>query len=71
MACTYSKPVACCFDDNTGTAAFVESYVTKEECFAAALRLAKALSPPNCSFSACAAEVWCINVDEAGVNGAM
>src|SRR5579862_1162845 len=65
------KPLKCCFDDNTGTAAFVESYETRQQCMAAALRLARKLSPPGCSFAACGAEVWCINVDESGVNGSM
>lgn len=95
------KPVKCCFDNNTGTAAFVDSYVTKEECLAAALNLAsgenrteesepnggrpgknaglmgsirrilstRKQTPANCHSAACASEVWCINVDESGVNG--
>jgi hypothetical protein len=65
------KPLKCCFDDNTGTAAFVESYETRQQCMAAALRLARNLSPRGCSFAACGAEVRCINVDENTVNGSM
>ena len=63
------KPLKCCFDDNTGTAAFVESYETKQQCMAAALRLAKKLSPPGFLNAACGVELWCINVDESGVRG--
>jgi hypothetical protein len=65
------KPLKCCFDDNTGTAAFVESYETRQQCMAAALRLARKLSSPGCSTPSCGAEVWCINVDENTVNGSM
>jgi len=65
------QPLKCCFDDNTGTAAFVGSYETRQLCMAAALRLARNLSPPACSFAACGVEVWCINVDENTVNGSM
>jgi hypothetical protein len=62
------QPITCCFDNNTGTAAFVESYATKQECLTAALRLARKLTPANCHAAACASEVWCIDVDES-VNG--
>lgn len=65
------KPTKCCFDDNTGTAAFVESYKTRQQCMAAALRLARKLSPPGCSVASCGAEVWCLNVDENAVNVSM
>jgi hypothetical protein len=65
------KPLTCCTDDNTGTATFVESYETRQQCMAAALGLARNLSPPGCSSAACGVEVWRINVDESGVNGSM
>lgn len=65
------KPLKCCFDDNSGTAAFVASYETRQQCMIAALRLARSLSPRGCSVAACGAEVWCMNVDENTVNGSM
>jgi hypothetical protein len=65
------KPLKCCVDDNTATAAFVENYETRPQCMVSALRLARKLSPPGCSSASCGAEVWCINVDENAVNGSM
>jgi hypothetical protein len=61
------NPLTCCFDDNTGTAAFVASYATKQECIAGALELAKKQTPANCHSQSCASEVWCINVDDSVV----